>query len=171
MIDSALEDKQLLQNRKITLEDQLQDIQSLDSEILRLLEDIEDLEEDVLLSEIEEAGLLRTEMKESIRRLEEALIPVVESEHNSVRSIEDEQALSRRNVRVKLSKLELQKFDGKIEHWQEFWDSFCSSVDQNAELSDVDKFSYLRGLLKDKAKDSISGYALTAAIYEVQKNS
>ena len=110
-------------------------------------------------------------MKESIRTLEEALKPVVESDHNSVRSIEDEQALSRRHVWVKLSKLELQKFDGKIERWQEFWDSFCSSVDQNAELSDVDKFSYLRGLLKDKAKDSISGYALTAANYEVQKNS
>ena len=69
MMDRALEDKQLLQNRKITLEDQLQGIQSLDSEILRLLEDVEDLEEDVLLSEIEEAGLLRTEMKESIRRV------------------------------------------------------------------------------------------------------
>ena len=69
MTDSALEDKQLLQNCKITLEDQLQVIQSLDSEMLRLLEDVEDLEEDVLLSEIEEAGLLRTEMKESIRRV------------------------------------------------------------------------------------------------------
>ena len=60
LMDSALEDKQLLQNRKITLEDQLQGIQSLDSEILRLLEDVEDFKEDVLLSEIEEAGLLRT---------------------------------------------------------------------------------------------------------------
>ena len=68
MMDSALEDKQLLQNRKITLEDQLQGIQSHYSGILRLLEDVEDLEEDVLLSEIKEAGLLRTKMKESIRR-------------------------------------------------------------------------------------------------------
>ena len=98
----------------------------LDSEILRLLEDDEDLEEDILLSAVEEAGLLRTEMKESIRKLEEALKPDVKCYQNSVRSSGDEQALGRRNVRVKLPNLKLQKFNGKIEHWQEFWDSFVA---------------------------------------------
>ena len=76
---------------------------------------------------------------------------------------------SAKSVRVRLPKLEIQKFDGKIERWQEFWDSLKSSVDENPALSDVDKFSYLRGLLKDQARDSISGYALTSVNYKSAK--
>ena len=76
---------------------------------------------------------------------------------------------SAKSVRVRLPKLEIQKFDRKIESWQEFWHSFKSSVDENPALSDVDKFSYLRGPLKGQARDSISGYALTSVNYKSTK--
>ena len=32
---------------------------------------------------------------------------------------------------VKLPKLELKKFDGNILRWQEFWDTFDSTIHQN----------------------------------------
>lgn len=82
---------------------------------------------------------------------------------------ESSDILSGKTVRVRLPKLEIRKFDGKIEHWQEFWDCFKSSVDQNDGLSEVDKFSYLRGLLQDQARASISGLALTSANYKSAK--
>ena len=50
--------------------------------------------------------------------------------------------------------------------WQEFWDSFESSVHMNDCLSTVDKFNYLRGLVDEPAKSCIAGFSLTSANYE-----
>ena len=43
----------------------------------------------------------------------------------------------------KLPKLELKRFDGNILKWQEFWDTFDSTIHQSERLQRVDKFNYL----------------------------
>ena len=64
-----------------------------------------------------------------------------------------------------LPKLEVKKFSGRIHEWQEFWDSHQSAIHSNPSLSDIDKFSYLPGLIEGPAKASIAGFALTKANY------
>ena len=64
-----------------------------------------------------------------------------------------------------MPKLEVRKFSGKIQDWREFWDSFESAIHKNEGLSDIDKFTYLRGLVEEPAKSSIAGFALTAVNY------
>ena len=59
----------------------------------------------------------------------------------------------------------MKRFSGKVEEWQEFWDSFESAIHTNSKLSPVDKFSYLRGLLVGTARTSVAGLALTSANY------
>ena len=59
----------------------------------------------------------------------------------------------------------VKKFKGSVFEWQEFCDGFESSIHTNAGLSDVDKFSYLKGLVDEPAKSAISGFSLTAANY------
>ena len=71
-----------------------------------------------------------------------------------------------KTARVKLPKLEVRNFVGKLEEWQEFWDSFESAIHLNDSLSKVDKFSYLRGLLVGPARSAIVGFKLTSANYE-----
>ena len=61
------------------------------------------------------------------------------------------------SIRAKLPKLDVRKFGGKISEWQEFWDSFESAIDKNEALADVDKFSYLRGLLIEPARSPLQG--------------
>lgn len=46
-----------------------------------------------------------------------------------------------------------------------FWDSYDSVIHQNSILTDIDKFNYLRSLLKGTARDAVSGLMLTAANY------
>ena len=58
-------------------------------------------------------------------------------------------------VRAKLPKLEVWKFGGNGE-WQEFWDSFESAIDRNETLAEIDKFSYLQGLLIEQAQSAIA---------------
>ena len=69
-------------------------------------------------------------------------------------------------VRAKLPKLEVWKFGGNISEWQEFWDSFESAIDRNERLAEVDKFSYLQGLLIEQAQSAIAGFSLTSANYK-----
>ena len=57
-------------------------------------------------------------------------------------------------TRVKLPKLGGKKFNGRMHEWHEFWDSFESTIDRNENPSDVDKFSYARGLIKGPAKSA-----------------
>ena len=68
--------------------------------------------------------------------------------------------------RVRLPELSLNSFDGKYEEWPSFIDSFNSAINSRDDISDVEKFSYLKGLLQGKAKKAIDGFTLTKENYK-----
>lgn len=68
-------------------------------------------------------------------------------------------------VRARLPKLQLSTFDGKFTEWQSFWDNFESVIDSNEDLSEIDKFSYLRASLRGSAASAIKGFPLTGENY------
>ena len=49
----------------------------------------------------------------------------------------------------KLPDLQIEKFTGDLEKYQEFMDAFTATIDHNSKLEDVDKFRYLRMYLDD----------------------
>ena len=55
---------------------------------------------------------------------------------------------------VRLPKITMQPFDGDVTNWTSFWDSFDSAIHRNAGLNEIDKFNYLRSLLKGSARDA-----------------
>jgi hypothetical protein len=67
---------------------------------------------------------------------------------------------------VKLPKLVLPEFGGKVTEWTRFWESFEASVDKST-LPDVSKLTYLLSLLKDEAKRSVEGLPLRGDSYKV----
>jgi len=77
-------------------------------------------------------------------------------------------SLSQDDIRVKvnLPKMQLPSFDGNIQQWTEFWEMFCTAVDQQ-NLSKVSKFTYLKGILKGAAATAISGIAITPDNYDL----
>ena len=71
----------------------------------------------------------------------------------------------------KLPDLQIQKFNGDLEHYQEFMDAFTSTIDKNKKLDEVDKFRYLRMYLEDVRegdgpKSLIEGFSTTADNYQ-----
>ena len=68
-------------------------------------------------------------------------------------------------MQAKLPKLTLPRYSGEPTKWQQFWDSFESAVHKNSAISNVDKFSYLKGLLDGPAASCIAGVALTDGNY------
>ncbi|XP_053403171.1 uncharacterized protein LOC128558281 [Mercenaria mercenaria] len=66
---------------------------------------------------------------------------------------------------VKLPKLDMCSFNGDKLRWHEFWDTFNTSVHSNKNISDIQKFNYLRGKLYGEAKSTISGLELSGDNY------
>lgn len=69
-------------------------------------------------------------------------------------------------TRIKLPKVELKSFHGEETKWKAFWDMFEAAV-HHQELADVEKSTYLQGLLKGDAARIINGLELTNANYSV----
>ena len=73
--------------------------------------------------------------------------------------------VTERETRIKLPKLTIRPFEGDITQWTTFWDSYNSAIHANTSLSDMDKFNYLRSLLRGAACEAVSGLTLTGANY------
>ena len=68
---------------------------------------------------------------------------------------------------VKLPKLEVQTFDGKILEWATFWEQFKVSVHHCVNLTDSEKLAYLRHALKGgSAKSVIEGLSRSGERYK-----
>ena len=69
--------------------------------------------------------------------------------------------------RVKLTKLELKKFDGDVTNWCTFWDPYYTvSIHKNTNIATIDRFNHLNSLLEKTASEVITGLPITTLHYE-----
>ena len=139
----------------------METVNKMDDEILVLLSDSE--EANVCAKETEEVGKFQERVNLALILIEEYTSAEQENVHQHV------EIPTGKKARAKLPKLELKKFTGKPQDWQEFWDSFRSAIDENEELSMIDKFSYLRYYLEEPAQTVISGFELSERNYHHAK--
>ena len=149
-----------LEMTRIQLFETFTTITKLDSEIEALLCEKEgDVD---ILAEITDTRKTNEQYHEALLQLDEALTPKITGTMQTAVSASNVDV-----VRPRLRKLTLRRFNGDPKNWMEFWDSFEGVVHSNQQLSDRDKFEYLRDSLEGKAKHSIAGFRLTEANYKV----
>ena len=163
-IDGALgatpTDSDKLAQLKLSLQEKLETLKQLDSEIVDLTP------EDGLEEEIEQADGYKDNVYRALTMIDKAL----NAKHSRPTPAASAPALTAPTVtphvnQVKLPKLSLPHFSGNIMKWATFWDSYESAVHKNDDLTDVDKFNYLRSLLERTAHEAISGLTLSSANY------
>ena len=76
-----------------------------------------------------------------------------------------EEFVDLKKTTVSLPKIIIKKFCGEPTAWQEFHDTFGATVGENNKLSDIEKFTYLKGYLSGEAERCIEGLALTKDNY------
>ncbi|XP_032230717.1 uncharacterized protein LOC116614155 [Nematostella vectensis] len=169
-LEEHSEDEKLaIRQLRDSAKEKAETLRALGGEVIELSAGKEDSEE--LEAIITEGDEMRARLHEVIHRMEGlmALWDQPASPAISPASLPSSPARSststKARVRARLPKLEVPKFGGKIQEWPEFWDSFESAIDSNEALADVDKFAYLKRLLLDEAKQTIAGFAMTAANY------
>ena len=150
-----------LQNHRQTLTEKLETLKVLDEAIVKLVKDEE------IDAEIEESENFKFGIHDTIRKIDSKLKRLKKSEANTggIASAQAEGALSS-SVQVKLPKINLCKFNGDPCSWVPFFDGFQAAVDKNPNLSTIDKFNYLRGLLEGPALATIAGITLSDVNYQ-----
>ncbi|XP_055614991.1 uncharacterized protein LOC129761299 [Toxorhynchites rutilus septentrionalis] len=68
---------------------------------------------------------------------------------------------------VRLPQINLPEFDGNFQNWIPFHDTYVALIDSSVELTDIQKFHYLRASLKGDALKLIDSYAMSEANYRV----
>ena len=165
-------DKHWIKQSIQAMREKVDSLKGLDNQIIELIGVLEEEGVEALIEkEIEESDEVRKELNQIVLRVEEVL-----SKTNSPPALNQVPAqetpppvavmTQQHTVKARLPKLEVKKFNGRIQEWQEFWDAFESSVHKNDGLSAEDKFSYLRSLVQEPARSSMAGFALTGANYE-----
>ena len=145
---------------KNNLVSKLEQLNCLNDEVLNLLEP-EDVEKDVLESMefSDPTHELLADIAEKLQSLSVnsagsgSLNPTGSSSVKSVSS------------RYRLPKFELPVFKGDPLSWQGFWDQFSTSIHENDEITDIDRFNYLKRYLGGQALETISGLSLNKENY------
>ena len=159
-----------------TIEIKMSSIQQLNDSIL------DDIAEDQMENDMELATLFEIEIMKEIDRFKEKLsakekvepsVPEVVKKENGERSetlpeigtqlvtgTVTRPGLSSSKYSVRLPKIEIKKFRGDPVQWQQFADTFDATITNNEHISDVEKFTYLRGLLEGEAERCIEGITL-----------
>jgi hypothetical protein len=61
-------------------------------------------------------------------------------------------------------------FDGTVEEWESFYDTFISTIDRNEKLTSVQKYYYLRSSVTGKVARSIQSLDVTESNYFIATN-
>ncbi|XP_068972383.1 uncharacterized protein [Bombus flavifrons] len=82
-------------------------------------------------------------------------------------STNGESAAVREAASIKSPEIHVPIFDGTVENWHSFYDSFLSIIDRNERLTPVQKFHYLQSSLTGKAARSIQSLDITELNYSI----
>eukprot|EP00112_Aurelia_sp_Birch-Aquarium-sp1_P008674 Seg1961.7 transcript_id=Seg1961.7/GoldUCD/mRNA.D3Y31 product="hypothetical protein" protein_id=Seg1961.7/GoldUCD/D3Y31 len=164
-VEDAAKDKHVevrkMKQFGMQLNARMETVNKMDDDILVFLSIDEDA--NACEKETEEVGIFQERVNIALLLIEECTNVDQENVHQHA------EILASKKARAKLPKLELKKFTGKPQDWQEFWDSFCSAIEENEELSVIDKFSYLRYYLEEPAQKVIAGFELSERNYHHAK--
>ena len=147
-----------LRSARACLERKAVTLRKLDEEILVGLEDAAEM-----ATEIEATENIQNEIQEQIIKIDKVL-NIDEKKDVKVKSSSSSSSSSGGGANIKMPKYECSDFHGDPKKWIAFRDSFGVAVAQK-DLSDVEKFHYLRNYLKGEALRAIDGLAVTNENY------
>ena len=155
---------QRLQILKTQIEQKSNALSKVDGNILQIC-DVTDIEK-----EVDEAESISFKLTELMTKIEKTLkIETNETLDVDRMNTSFMSSNSDTRSRSKLPKLDLQKFNGDILKFPQFWDRFETAIDKNPDIQTVEKFNYLQYYLEGAAARNIDGLLTTEANYDLAK--
>ena len=118
--ESTVETRPRIVQLKASLEEQLESLRKLDAAILSDLVELDGVTDEEIAEEVQIAGNLKGEIKAIITTLAELLTPKSESPASPHQNlpVSSGNVATNSNVRAKLPKLEVRRFNGRVDEWQ-----------------------------------------------------
>lgn len=125
------------------------------------------VDEDQMEEDIEESTIFDVTLSKHLTEIEVFLLKhdVVKKETKPIVT-ENGPIDSRVKMGVRLPKIFIKTFTGEPTSWQQFHDTFLATVHKNSQLSNIEKFSYLKGYLGGEAEKCVEGITVTEENYE-----
>ena len=150
--------------------------------IIERREEVKKYDETIAESLIEEEENLDKEILEAhkfdieVKKIEEKLNDFIRihskskeqqkgQENRTMLSEETESSKSKNKNRVKLPIITIKPFDGQPINWNSFIEQFKATIDDQEDLTDIEKLTYLKGFLVGDALQTIEGLPLTNPNY------
>lgn len=166
LTDPDIKVEEVIDNIDI-LNEKEKDLNQLNSQIFEIIEtkqvenemnSVEKYKEDILLC------------RNKLKRLKLKITPEIVQPAQSVvarnTDSSDHTENNTKSISVKLPRLQMDSFDGNICEWYSFWNRFNISIHENKNLTNVEKFSYLKSYLTKDAANAIGGLSITDENYE-----
>ena len=96
----------------------------------------------------------------------DALVRILEQQTALLTLLSSNQA-QRREPQVKLPVVQLPNFDGKVEEWKRYSETFKSLIHNHAELSNIQKYQYLTSSFRGSAAKLIESIDISNENYEI----
>ena len=171
------ESKRSLEAKKITMKEEISDIQKWAEEIDAKIADA-DIEVERLRGwhdhQKQEKERLREEQLEHERKLHELRLKWQTELHAAKSEMETPPPASSGNettkgLQAKLPKLTITQFNGSYQDWPRFWGQFEETIDKTG-IPSITNFAYLRELLGPKVKKSVEALPFTSEGYNRAKS-
>ena len=147
---------------KETIEEKLSNVMRLSEEIQMLIADDAEFNDDfqkyadIEVSVRSDLSILTNFIKEKQGSAQEKSTPKAEQS-------------SKDYSRVKLPRFEIKKFQGDPTCWKSFIESFDAAVDDNENLSDIEKMNFLVNHIEGEAENVVKGLMLSNDNYVIAK--
>lgn len=156
--DPAIHSHRQIQGRLNKLLLHITELTSIQNEIEYLDQGCEDDEERL---QLEDDLSTLTALMEDLIDKHQPSVNTSTFQNNSHSSIGDS---------VKLPTINIPTFNGDLENWTSFIDTFNALFHNNASLNNVQKLHYLKSSVSNAAADVIKGFSITAENYQVAYN-
>ena len=163
---TMLEDTQIL---LATVIKKLEVLEKCDTDILEKMAEDDDIGKEIeeSLGYADRLIEARTKLELNIEYVKEK---IAEEKAPKKQKVEDGAGLSvikKVEGHIKLPKIVLKEYDGSLLKWSNFWDQFDASVNKRDDLSDIQKFTYLKSFLIGDAERAIQGLSLNSDNYKI----
>ena len=169
-MEKSTKTSQVLQDTRMLLSSLIKKqgiLEKCDENILAVLSDEADIEEEIENSTsfadrmIEATTTLELNIEHINRKMAEEAKPKILSDAK----VEPVQVDVHPKSEVKLPKITISSYDGSLLKWNEFWSQFETTVHQNVDLTEIQKFTYLKSYLTAEAESAIRGLTLVKENY------
>ena len=151
-------DERELKTTITVIQSKMEQINQLNEKILDEIT-VEEMENDML-----EATDFEIKINTELKRFDKITNPNLNNVDSESISSENSSSIHKKNV--SLPKIFIKKFYGDPLQWQTFHDTFKATVIDNSSLSNIEKFSYLKGYLTGDAERCIQGIPMTDANFD-----